>query len=132
MGILHFCIICQFSMLFNENFAFLQFSMLFNGMRLRSFSGGGDGRTDGRMEGRTDGRTDGRMEGRKNGCLEIPPCVPFGAAAQKVFSGRGQTKLQSCIECDSQCNRSFALPIYHCQLIASRVLRAVGKAVYLD
>ena len=44
-----FSFLYQFSILFNENFAFLQFFMLFNGkMRLKSFGGGGgtDGRTD--------------------------------------------------------------------------------------
>ena len=59
-------------MLFNGNFAFLQFSMLFNGnMRLKSFGGGGDGCTDGRSDRCTDVRRDRRTDGR----LEIHPCV---------------------------------------------------------
>ena len=69
MGISHFCIFCQFSMLFNGNFAFLQFFMLFNGnMRIRSFGGRG---------GLTDVRTSG------NSLLCPTGHRPFGAAAQK-------------------------------------------------
>ena len=82
-------------MLFNGNFAFLQFPMLFNGnMRLRSFGKEGDGRTDGWTDGRTDGQTDGRTDG----CLEIHPCVlqdigPLGPLPKKDQSTRATRQL---------------------------------------